>query len=111
MNKVEILGRIGSVRIQNVGDTRVANFSVVTEYTFNDRDGSPVVETTWHNCVLWEHWSGQLDGLEKGIPVHIIGRLRDRSYVAQDGTRKRVVEIIAQELQITSGDLQLHPQK
>ena len=110
LNKVELLGRIGYVRIQTVGGGRVANFSVCTEAAYTNRKGEPVLEQTWHNCTLWERWAGQLDDLERGLPVHVVGRIRTRSY-EKGGDVRYANEVVVNELQITTPEAQLAPEQ
>ena len=101
LNKIEIQGIVGNVRIQDVADTKVANFSVATNYAYKSKDGGIIIETTWHNVVAWEGEQIQnLDQLKKGLLVHICGRLRNRKYLASDGTERTVCDILAGSLKI-----------
>ena len=101
LNKVELRGIIGSVRVQDVADTKVANFSVATDYVYKSKDGGIIIETTWHNVVAWEGDSMHgLDQLKKGSYVHIRGRLRNRRYTAADGAERTVCDIVAGSLGI-----------
>ena len=43
INRVELQGRVGTVRISPVHDTIVANFSVMTEHMHQTSDGNKVV--------------------------------------------------------------------
>lgn len=89
LNKIEIRGIIGSIRVQNVGNTKVSNISVATNYGYTSRDGSAVIETTWHYITAWEGKDIQnLDQLKKGSFVHVIGRLRNRKYTTPDGIER-----------------------
>ena len=54
LNRVELRGVVGSVRLQKIGNTQVANFTVATSLAYKDRSGSPIIETTWHNVTAWE---------------------------------------------------------
>lgn len=49
LNRLEIRGNVGNVNILKVGETRVAHFSVATNFAYKGRNGEPVIETTWHN--------------------------------------------------------------
>lgn len=101
LNRIEIRGIIGSVRIQNVGDTKVANISVATNYSYTAKDGGMVIETTWHYVTAWEGREiKNLDQLQKGFWIHIIGRLRNRKYVAADGTERIAYDIVASKVVI-----------
>ena len=46
LNKIEIKGTIGNVRIQDVADNKVANFSVATDYVYKSKNGEIIIETT-----------------------------------------------------------------
>ncbi len=103
MNRIEIRGIIGSVNVKDIGDTKVANISVATDYAYKSQDDSIVIETTWHNVVAWEGKEIQnLDQLEKGSFVHICGRLRNRKYVASDGSERAVCDIVAQSVELVT---------
>ena len=41
INRIELQGRVGTVRTNIIGDNMVANFSLVTEYLYKTRDGEP----------------------------------------------------------------------
>ena len=101
LNKIEIRGIIGRVNVKGIGDTKVANISVATDYAYKSQDGSVIIETTWHNVVAWEGKEIQnLDQLKKGSFVHVCGRLRNRKYVASDGTERTVCDIVARSLEL-----------
>ena len=96
LNKVEIRGIIGSVYVKEFGNAKVANFSVATESCYTSRDGSKVIEVTWHRVVAWE--GGQIQDLsllKKGSAVHVIGRLRMQKYMGSDGCERSTYEILA----------------
>ena len=48
LNKIEIQGIVGSIRIQDVADTKVANFSVATN-SYKSKDGGIIIETTCYS--------------------------------------------------------------
>ena len=49
LNRIEIRGNVGAVRLQVVGNSRVAKISVATNYVYKGRDGDPVIETTCYS--------------------------------------------------------------
>ncbi len=101
LNKVEIRGIIGSVYVKDFGNTKVANISVATSHAYKSQDGSLVIETTWHNVVAWEGEIIQnLDQLKKGALIHVRGRLRNRKYLASDGSERTVCDILVGSLKI-----------
>ncbi len=49
LNRIEIRGNVGNVSINTVGDTRVAHFSVATNYAYKTQNGEPVIDTTCYS--------------------------------------------------------------
>jgi len=108
LNRIEIRGNVGNVNIINVGNTRVAHFSVATNFAYKDRNGEPVIETTWHNVTAWEGNKGipSLEIIAKGFPLYVIGRLRIQKYIAGDGTDKTSYDIIANTIEQVNSNMQ-----
>ena len=101
INRIEIQGRVGNIRTNVVNDTMVANFSVATDYYYKGRDGAMVNETTWHQVVAWAgKGMVNLNLIEKGSPVNVIGRMRSTKLTSSDGTDKYFYEIMAQKVRI-----------
>ena len=100
INKVEILGRIGTVRTQAFSDAKVVNFSVAVETAYKNRNGEAVVETTWFDCVYWDRNEGKADTIEKGAFVHAKGRLRKRKYTGSDGSERYATEVLVAWLDV-----------
>ena len=101
INRIEILGVIGNIRLTNVGDTRLVSFTMATNYAFRDKEGRPVIETTWHNvrALEGEHIR-DLDRIERGSTVHVIGRLQMQRYVSAEGAERVSVTVLAHRLDI-----------
>lgn len=100
LNKIEIRGIIGSVYVKDFGNTKVANISVATDYCYTTKDGSAVIETTWHYVTAWEGRDIQnLNQLKKGSFLHVIGRLRNRKYTTADGTERIAYDIVANKVE------------
>ena len=107
LNRIEIRGNVGNVSILKVGETRVAHFSVATNFAYKGRNGEPVIETTWHNVTAWEGNKGiaPLDSIQNGFPVYVTGRLRSQKYSASDGTEKTSMEVIASCVEPVEGNI------
>ena len=100
LNKVELRGTLGVLRVMPVGDTRYATMSVATNYCYKDAEGCPVIETTWHLVTAWEgKGCPDLSVFRKGDPVHVVGRLRNRRYVDSAGVERTQMDIIANTLE------------
>ncbi|HEV8324131.1 MAG TPA: single-stranded DNA-binding protein, partial [Myxococcota bacterium] len=106
VNKVIIVGNLGSdpeVRY-TPGGQAVANFNVATNEFWTDKDGQKKERTEWHRIVVWgrqAETAGQY--LKKGRQVYLEGRLQTREYDDREGQKKRVTEIVAQQLVFLGG--------
>ncbi len=107
LNRLEIRGNVGNVSILKVGETRVAHFSVATNFAYKGRNGEPVMETTWHNVTAWEGNKGipSLDIIRKGFPIYVVGRLRSQKYSSGDGTERTSTEVIASTVEPVDNNL------
>ena len=100
INRVELQGRVGTVRILPVGECTAASFSVMTDEVYKAMDGTCVCETTWHHVVAWEGKNVSLDRLTRGSLVHIEGKIRNSKYTASDGTERGYMEVMASSLKV-----------
>ena len=101
LNRVQLRGYIGSIKVQTVGSSKVARFSVATNYAFRDAQGYCVIETTWSNVVAWEGQSITcLESLKKGDAVDVIGRLKQQRYTDCNGNEHSAYEIEASKLEL-----------
>ncbi len=99
INKIELQGRVGSVAIANVGDTKMTRFSLATEYCYRDKDGNAVIEVTWHNCLAFEGDGRNVDAVAKGAAVHLTGRLRVLRATGGNGEPRAVTEVVVGKLE------------
>ena len=100
LNRIELKGTVGTVKIHNVGEAKVARFAMATCYTFSNCQGEPVVEVTWHNVSAWQSDSLSLEGLAQGAQVHITGRIRTQRYTGTDGSERTFHEVVAGKLEL-----------
>ena len=100
INRVELQGRVGTVRISPVHETIVANFSVMTEHMYQTSDGNKVVETTWTCVAAFEGGEVNLRSLTRGAIVHLTGRLRTNRYIDASGCEKVFTEVLASSLKV-----------
>ena len=99
INRIELQGRVGTIRTNIVGNSKVANFSLVTDYLYKGRDGAAISETTWHNIVAWAGKDmPDLDTINKGTTLYVTGRVRTNKYTSADGTEKFFYEILAHKI-------------
>src|SRR5271167_33871 len=92
VNKVILIGNLGrdpEVRYTN-SQQPVANFTIATTDSYQDRAGQRQDRTEWHNIVVWGK-QAELCGqyLKKGRQAYIEGRISNQQYEAKDGSGKR----------------------
>lgn len=101
LNRVELRGIVGNVRVQQYGDDKMARISLATNYGYKGRDGAVVIDTSWHNVIAWEGRNIKaVDMIGKGTKLHVIGRIRYQCYTGADGVDRVATEIIASEVEI-----------
>lgn len=101
LNKVELRGIVGTCHTQEYEDTIHASFAVATNYAYRDKDGTPIVETTWHSVAASEQKDNpvfDLAHLKMGDKVHILGRIQAHRYVTYDGSERTTYRILAQQI-------------
>ena len=102
LNKIELRGNVGNVRLSEVGGSQVARFSLATNFIYKGREGDAVIETTWHNIVAWGGGRNMpdLSKIEKGIPLYVCGRLRLSKFTGSDGAEKQIYEVVASKIAV-----------
>jgi single-strand DNA-binding protein len=103
VNKVILVGRL--TRDPEVKNTTtgkaVATFTLAVDRRFKNKDGQK--EADFVPIVVWgkqAEFAGQY--LSKGSQIGVSGRLQVRSYDAQDGQRRYVTEVVADEINFLS---------
>lgn len=97
LNKVELKGVVGNAKTSPIGDTNITRFSVATTYAYKDKEGSPILETTWHQCTSFDPKASEL---KRGDSVSVIGRIRNNRYTDSDGNEKTSYDILVNNLTI-----------
>ena len=105
VNKVILIGNVGKdpdVRYLDSG-VAVATFSLATtERGYTLQNGTQVPDRTeWHNIVLWRGLA-QTDEkyVHKGDKLYIEGKIKSRSYDDQNGIKRTIVEIFADNMEM-----------
>ena len=112
LNKVILIGNLGAdpeMRYTPAGRA-VVNFRMATTRQWNTQDGERREETEWHRIVAFSKLAeicGQY--LKKGAPVYVEGRLQTRSWEDQNGMKRYMTEIVANEMQMLSARQQNEP--
>jgi single-strand DNA-binding protein len=99
VNKVILIGNLGKdpeVRTLQSG-TKVANFTVATSETWNDKaSGERKEKTEWHRVVIYNERLADVAErfLRKGRKVYLEGALETRKYTDQSGQEKYTTEVV-----------------
>ncbi|MBR1570905.1 MAG: single-stranded DNA-binding protein [Bacteroidales bacterium] len=96
LNHIELRGVVGRAEINTFNESRVCNFSVVTEYSIRDKEGNPAIDTAWFNVAAWEGRDmPDLYEIQKGAWVQVHGRVRIRKYTTQDNEERTAMDVLA----------------
>ena len=99
LNRVELRGVVGNVKVQTVSDNRVYRFTLATSRAYKDKNGTAVIETTWHACSAWAGREDDLTMYRKGTPLHIEGRIRNIRYTDANGCERTTLEVVASKVE------------
>ena len=104
-NKVQLIGRLGQdPEIISFSDgNKMAKFSLATDDSYKDKNGTKVERAYWHNIIV----KGGLvkvveDYVSKGKEIAIEGKLTNRSWEDKDGNKRYSTEILCNELLMLS---------
>lgn len=93
LNKIELIGRVGSVNTQLICDSFVHRFSIGVDEVFRGPAGA-ALKTNWFNCTYW----GECEKIEKGNDIHIEGRIVANSYPDSEGRSHTYYEVKVQKI-------------
>lgn len=100
-NSVRLMGHAGNqpeVKIINEKQ-KVARISIATNDSYRNASGERVEQTQWHQLVFWNKQAEFAEKyLAKGTEFAVEGKLTSHSYVAKDGQKRYVTEIVVNEI-------------
>ena len=103
MNKVFFIGNLTKepeLSTTNSG-INVCKFTLAVKRRFAGADGEK--ETDFFNIVVWRGLGENCNKyLKKGSKCSVVGELQNRSYEAQDGSKRYITELIANEVEFLS---------
>ena len=105
VNKVILVGNVGKDPEMKYfdNDVSLATFSLATsERGYTTSSGTQVPERTeWHNIVCWRGLAQVAEKfIKKGSQLYIEGKIRSRSYDDQNGVKRYITEIVADNLEL-----------
>lgn len=107
VNKFICIGNVGKdpeIRALDSG-VKVANFSLgLTERGYTKQDGTKIEgKTEWVNIVAWRGLAEIVEKYaNKGSKLYVEGKLRTRSYDDQNGVKRYITEVFADNIELLS---------
>jgi len=106
LNKVIMIGNLtADPELQYTsGGTARTKFAIAINRQYKDKSGQLQEDVTFVPIVAWGSQAENCANyLSKGRSVAIEGRLRISSFETQDGEKKKMVEVVAQNVQFLGG--------
>lgn len=100
MNKAILIGNLTKdpELTQTTSGISVCRFTLAIQRKFTNSDGER--ETDFINIVVWRNLADNCHKyLKKGSKAAVTGTIQTRSYDAQDGTKRYVTEVVAEEVE------------
>ncbi len=100
-NHVQLIGNVGQEpTITNLeSGKKVARFSIATNEYYKDAQGEKQTDTNWHTVVAWGKTAEIIEKfVGKGKEVGVVGKLKTKTYTANDGNQRYVTEVEANEI-------------
>ena len=100
MNKVILIGNLTKdpELTTTTSGISVCRFTVAVSRRFTNSEGER--ETDFINIVVWRNLADNCHKfLRKGSKAAVVGNIQTRSYDAQDGTKRYVTEVVAEEVE------------
>ena len=102
LNKILIAGNLTrkpGIEYLNSG-TAVCKFVVAVNDQWRDKAGELQKTVEFFKIVAWGKMGENCaEYLDKGSPVFVIGKVKSRTFEGEDGQKKFIVEIVAEEVQ------------
>ncbi|HAQ64876.1 MAG TPA: single-stranded DNA-binding protein [Bacteroidales bacterium] len=104
VNKVILVGNLGrDPEIQSFDGVKKASFSLATSESYKDKNNQKVVQTEWHNIVMWRGLAEVAEKyLHRGDTIYLEGKIKTRVY-EENGNKRYFTDIIADSMTMLSG--------
>ena len=106
MNKVILIGNLTKdpELTTTTSGISVCRFSLAVSRKFTNSEGER--ETDFINVVVWRNLADNCHKfLRKGSKAAVVGNIQTRSYDAQDGSKRYVTEVVAEEVEFVGARL------
>jgi single-strand DNA-binding protein len=96
-----LIGNLGQAPVVKLLDNgkKVARMSIAINESYKNGKGENMNDTYWHTIVAWGKTAEIAEKfLVKGSEVAIEGKLVSRVYTTNDGQKRYITEVVANEL-------------
>ncbi|MDE3741121.1 single-stranded DNA-binding protein [Maribacter polysaccharolyticus] len=100
-NHVQLIGNVGQEpTVTNLeSGKKVARFPLATNESYKDNKGEKQTDTNWHTVVAWGKTAEIIEKYaDKGKEIGVVGKLKSRTFTANDGNQRYVTEVVADEI-------------
>lgn len=104
VNKVILVGNLGrDPEIQSFDGVKKASFSLATSESYKDKNNQKVIQTEWHNIVMWRGLAEIAEKyLHRGDMIYLEGKIKTRTY-EENGNKRYFTDIVAENMTMLSG--------
>lgn len=105
INDVSIGGSVGQApEIKEIGNSKLATFSVAVNEEYKKKDGEKVQNTHWFNVEAWGPLANLVESyVQKGTNLYVAGSLAQDRYEDKDGNKRVAVKIRAEKVLFLGG--------
>ena len=87
-------------------------FSIAVNHYWTDQAGEKQEKASFFNVIAWRYTAEDAANiLEKGVGVIVTGRLEQRSWEAEDGTKRSAIELVADTIGIQARSIESFERK
>lgn len=100
MNKVFLKGKlVKDVTVKHgASGVAIANFTIATDESYKDKNGTWQKESEFHNCVAFGKLAEKIESSQKGENLIVIGKIKTESW-EKDGKKNYSTKIYADHVE------------
>ncbi len=106
LNKVMLIGNVGKDPEMNFtpSGVPVATLRLATTETWKDKEGNIQEHTDWHTVIAWRGLADIMHRhVHRGSRIYVEGKIQNRVFDDNSGTRRYYTEIMADNLLLLDG--------
>jgi len=99
VNRVILVGNVGKdPEVRQVGESKVANFSLATSESYKNKSSEKVVNVEWHNIVVWGKRAEIVEKyVKKGSTLYVEGKNKTRQWEDKEGNKRYSTDVVIEQ--------------